>query len=168
MRSIRGLTLEGENGGDFFQSLKLNLDPSGANTGAASASCSHRSYQVPSETVTFSYDADAKVWNGVSDDGTAVVSGRTTVIFGGVEISFRGQANQFDQFVYDPVSGSAGGVALALRRPEDIAAASQHVVSNPNNKNQVFIDARAISNEKASTLPTLRTFWQRPVRHRRN
>ena len=83
--------------------------------------------------------------------GTAVVSGRTTVIFGGVEISFRGQANQFDQFVYNPVSGSAGGVALALRRPEDIAAASQHVVSaNPNNKNQVFIDARAVSSEKAS------------------
>ena len=153
----RGLTLEGENGGDFFQSLKLNLDPSGANTGAASAELRVIDPdQVPSETVTFSYDADAKVWNGVSGNGTAVVSGRTTVIFGGVEISFRGQANQFDQFVYNPVLGSAGGVALALRRPEDIAAASQHLVSaNPNNKNQVFIDARAISNEKASTLPTV-------------
>ena len=27
--------------------------------------------------------------------------------------------------------------------------------ANPNNKNQVFIDARAISNEKASTLATI-------------
>ena len=142
----RGLTLEGENGGDFFQSLKLNLDPSGANTGAASAELRVIDPdQVPSETVTFSYDADANIWNGVSDNGTAVVSGRTTVIFGGVEISLEGQANQFDQFVYNPVLGSAGGVALALRRPEDIAAASRHLVSaNPNNKNQVFIDARDI------------------------
>ena len=63
----RGLTLEGENGGDFFQSLKLNLDPSGANMGAASAELRVIDPdQIPSETVTFSYDADANIWNGVS------------------------------------------------------------------------------------------------------
>ena len=153
----RGLTLEGESGGDFFSSLKLSIDPSGANTGTASAELRVVDPdEISSAKVTFSYDADAKIWRGVSDNGTAIVSGRNTVMFGGVEISFRGQPNQFDQFVYNPVGGSAGGVALALRRPEDIAAASQHVVSaDPNNKNQVLVDARSVSTDKAPSLPTI-------------
>ena len=62
--------------------------------------------------------------------------------FNGVQITFVGQANQFDEFVFDPVKGGAGGLALALERPQDIAAASPLIISaNPNNKSQVLVDA---------------------------
>ncbi len=161
----RGLTLEGENGGDFFQSLRLDLDPSGANTGTASAELRVIDPdRVLSDKVTFSYDADSKMWNGVSDNGTQVAQGRDSVTFGGVEISFRGQPRQFDQFVYNPVEGSAGGVALALRRPEDIAAASQHIVSaNPQNRNQVIFDARSVSDKETSNLATIENIFSNGV-----
>ena len=66
--------------------------------------------------------------------------------FNGVEITFVGQANQFDEFVFDPVKGSAGGLALALKRPQDIAAASPLIISaNPNNKSQVLVDASPLA-----------------------
>ena len=60
------------------------------------------------------------IWSGTAEDGSVVVEGRHSVSFNGVEITFNGQANQFDEFVYDPVKGSAGGVALALKRPQDM------------------------------------------------
>ena len=67
-----------------------------------------------------------------------------------MEISFVGQADQFDEIVYDPVKGSAGGVALALKRPQDLAAASPLIISaNPNNKSQVLVDASPLDNQAA-------------------
>ena len=79
---------------------------------------------ITSQRVRFNYDKDADIWSGTADDGSLVAKGRHSVAFNGVEITFIGQANQFDEFTYDPVRGSAGGVALAIRRPQDIAAAS--------------------------------------------
>ena len=58
------------------------------------------------------------MWSGTANDGSLVAKGRHSVAFNGVEITFIGQANQFDEFTYDPVKGSAGGVALAIRRPQ--------------------------------------------------
>ena len=86
--------------------------------------------------------------------------------FDGVEITFNGQANQFDEFVYDPVKGSAGGVALALKRPQDIAAASPLIISaNPNNNSQVLVDASPLANQagNVSALPKIgEIFSNRP------
>ena len=99
------------------------------------------------------------MWNGTANDGSLVVYGRHSVAFNGVEITFIGQANQFDEFTYDPVKGSAGGVALAIKRPQDIAAASQLLVSaNPGNKSQVLIDAKPLVSAEAGTsaLPSIR------------
>ena len=106
------------------------------------------------------------MWNGTANDGSLVVKGRHSVAFNGVEITFIGQANQFDEFTYDPVKGSAGGVALAIKRPQDIAAASQLLVSaNPGNKSQVLIDAKLSVSAEAGTsaLPSIRdVFSNRP------
>ena len=145
----RGLTLDGTAGGDFFQSLRLDLSASPVNTGNASATLRVIDPDaITPQRVKFNYDKANDIWSGTAEDGSTVVEGRHSAIFNGVEISFVGQANQFDEFVYDPVKGSAGGVALALKRPQDIAAASPLIISaNPNNKSQVLVDASPLANQ---------------------
>ncbi len=163
----QGLTLEGEASGDFFQSLRLDLTASAVNTGDASATLRVLDPDaITSQRVRFNYDEDADMWSGTTDDGSLVAKGRHSVAFNGVQITFIGQANQFDEFTYDPVKGSAGGVALAIRRPQDIAAASKLLVSaNPSNKSQVLIDAKPLVSTEAGTsvLPSIRdVFSNRP------
>ena len=155
----RGLTLDGTAGGDFFQSLRLDLTASPVNTGNASATLRVIDPDaITPQRVKFNYDRTTDIWSGTAEDGSIVVEGRHSVTFNGVEISFVGQANQFDEFVYDPVKGSAGGVALALKRPQDIAAASPLIISaNHNNKSQVLVDASPIANQagNVSALPKI-------------
>ena len=143
----RGLTMEGEAGGDFFQSLRLDLTASEVNTGDASATVRVIDPDaITPQRVKFNYDESTDIWSGTAEDGSIVVEGRHSVSFNGVEITFVGQANQFDEFLFDPVKGSAGGVALALKRPQDIAAASPLIISaNPNNKSQVLVDASPLA-----------------------
>ena len=145
----RGLTLDGTAGGDFFQSLRLDLSASPVNTGNASATLRVIDPDaITPQRVKFNYDKANDIWSGTAEDGSTVVEGRHSAIFNGVEISFVGQANQFDEFVYDPVKGSAGGVALALKRPQDIAAASPLIISaNPNNKSQALVDASPLADQ---------------------
>ena len=145
----RGLTLDGTAGGDFFQSLRLDLTASPVNTGNASATLRVIDPDaITPQRVKFNYDRATDIWSGTAEDGSIVVEGRHSATFNGVEISFVGQADQFDEFVYDPVKGSAGGVALALKRPQDIAAASPLIISaNPNNKSQVLVDASPLANQ---------------------
>jgi flagellar hook-associated protein 1 FlgK len=163
----RGLTLDGEAGGDFFQSLRLDLSASAVNTGNASASLRVLDPDsITSQKVKFNYNNGTDLWSGTAEDGSVVVEGRHSVSFNGVEISFNGQANQFDEFIYDPVKGSAGGLALALKRPQDIAAASPLVISaNPNNKSQVIVDASMLARSTAigDDLPSIgEVFSNRP------
>ena len=155
----RGLTMEGEAGGDFFQSLRLDLTASAVNTGDASATVRVLDPDaITPQRVKFNYDESADIWSGTAEDGSIVVEGRHSVSFNGVEITFVGQANQFDEFVFDPVKGSAGGLALALKRPQDIAAASPLIISaNPNNKSQVLVDASPLAEPASigSALPAI-------------
>ena len=56
------------------------------------------------------------------------------------------------------MKGSAGGLALALKRPQDIAAASPLIISaNPNNKSQVLVDAAPLAEPASigSALPAI-------------
>ena len=155
----RGLTLDGTAGGDFFQSLRLDLSASPVNTGNASATLRVIDPDaITPQRVKFNYDKATDIWSGTAEDGSIVAEGRHSATFNGVEISFIGQADQFDEFVYDPVKGSAGGVALALKRPQDIAAASPLIISaNPNNKSQVLVDASPLANQAgiAGALPKI-------------
>ena len=155
----RGLTMEGEAGGDFFQSLRLDLTASEVNTGDASATVRVLDPDaITPQRVKFNYDESVDIWSGTREDGSIVVEGRHSVSFNGVEITFVGQANQFDEFLFDPVKGSAGGLALALKRPQDIAAASPLIVSaNPNNKSQVLVDASPLAEPASigSALPAI-------------
>ena len=154
----RGLNAEGKAGGDFFKSLSLDLTAMPTNTGSASATIRITDPEaIQVGRVTFAYDADANKWTGTGTDGTTVISGRTSIAFRGVEITFSGVAKTFDQFIFDPVAGSARGVTVALQRPEDIAAASPLMVSaNPGNKSSVVVDATPATAGTSSVLPQIK------------
>ena len=154
----RGLNVEGKPGGDFFKSLSLDLSPMSTNLGSASATIDIIDpTAIELGKVTFTYDDAADQWTGTAPDGSAVVSGRNKVAFRGVEITFSGLGRTFDQFVFDPVAGSARGVTVALVRPEDIAAASPLMVSeNPGNKSAVVIDALPATAPTTSSLPLIK------------
>lgn len=157
----RGLNVEGQAGGNFFQSISHEIFPNGANTGDASASVSvFNPDLVKIGKVTFSFDTEKATWTGRSIDGTEVAKGTSKVSFNGVEILFSGTAKQFDQFIYDPTKDSAKGLQLAIRRPEDIAAASSLMVSpNATNKGTALIDALPVTPSNFSKPSDLKSIF---------
>ena len=154
-----GLNVEGQSGGDFFKSISPEIHPNRSNTGDASASVDIINPDLINVgRVTFSYDDQTDVWTGRNIEGTAVASGKSKVSIGGVEILFSGKAHQFDQFIYDPVKDTAKGLTLAIRRPEDIAAASSLMVSpNATNEGSALIDALPVSATQFANPPALQS-----------
>ena len=111
----RGLNLEGERSGDLFRALDVRVMPNPTNAGSASTELTVTDYNlVDAARVTFTYDASRNIWNGRDDYGEFVVSGRNQVTLPGAQINFLGAAADFDQFIYDPVSGSASGVSVVI------------------------------------------------------
>ena len=153
----QGLNLEGEKSGDLFRAIDVAIEPNPTNTGNASTEIKVNDFtKVQENRITFTYDKDAAVWNGRTDDGSLVVSGRNNVTLPGVEIRFLGAPKGFDQFIYDPVKGSAAGVAVAIKRPHDFAAASPLLVStDPGNRGNALIDVRSTTPPAAPSLPSI-------------
>ena len=113
----RGLNLEGESSGDLFRAIDVRITPNPVNTGSASTELTVTDYNlVGSERVTFTYDSDAAIWNGRNDFGKIVASGRGQITLPGIAINFLGQPAAFDQFIYDPVTSSAAGVSVVIKR----------------------------------------------------
>ena len=153
----RGLNLEGEHSGDLFRAIDVAVVPNPTNVGAASTELMVTDYNlVGSKRVTFTYDAGRDIWNGRDDYGELVASGRGSVALPGVQINFLGAAADFDQFVYDPVSGSAAGLAVVIKRPQDFAAASPLLVSaDPRNAGKALIDATPTGPGLPPDLPSI-------------
>lgn len=150
-----GLDMDGLPGKNIFQDIDLNLTPNPTNAGEIRAEAQIHDYSILSaDKVTFSYDEDKNIWNGRKDDGTLVASGRNKVDMAGVTISFVGKPENFDQFVIDPVRGTASGVAIALRRPQDFAAASPLLVSaDASNRSDAQIGAQIATTTAPVGLP---------------
>ncbi|MEC8642554.1 MAG: flagellar hook-associated protein FlgK, partial [Pseudomonadota bacterium] len=153
----RGLNLEGEASGDLFRALDVRVVPNPTNTGSASTELTVTDYNlVESKRVTFTYDAGRGVWNGRDDYGEPVASGRGQVALPGAQINFLGAAADFDQFIYDPVSGSAAGVSVVIKRPQDFAAASPLLVSaDARNAGKALIDAAPTGPSPPPDLPSI-------------
>ncbi len=153
----RGLNMEGEKSGDLFRALDVRITPNPTNSGSASTELTVTDYsKVAADRITFSYDDNASIWNGRLDDGTLVASGRHQISLSGLQISFLGAPKGFDQFVLDPVAGSAAGVALTIQRPQDFAAASSTLVSaDPGNRSDALISAERIAPAPAADLPSI-------------
>ena len=153
----RGLNLEGERSGDLFRAIDVRITPNPVNTGSASTELTVTDYNlVGSERVTFTYDSDAAIWNGRNDFGKIVASGRGQITLPGIAINFLGQPAAFDQFIYDPVTSSAAGVSVVIKRPQDFAAASPLLVSaDPRNASKALIEAVPTDLPSPPGLPSM-------------
>ena len=128
----QGINLDGREGGDLFRNVDIKLDANPTNVGTGSAEYQLIDYDlVDGNRVTFSFDEERYLWTGRNDTGDVVGSGREVVSLPGVQIRFIGEPSQFDQFIYDPVSGTAAGMSVVIQRPEDIAAASPLLICGP-------------------------------------
>ena len=158
----QGLNLEGEKSGDLFRAIDVVIEPNPTNTGNASTEIKVNDFtRVQENRITFTYDKDAACLGMDAQMMDAlIVSGRNNVTLPGVEISFLGAPKGFDQFIYDPVKGSAGGVAVAIKRPHDFAAASPLLVStDPGNRGNALIDVRSTTPLPAPSLPSIETVF---------
>ena len=153
----QGLNLEGERSGNLFRALDVRVLPNPTNTGSASTELVVTDYNhVDQGKVTFTYDAERGIWNGRDEYGEMVASGRDQVTLPGARINFLGAAADFDQFIYDPVSGSAAGVSVVIKRPLDFAAASPLLVSaNPRNAGEALIEAAPTGLAPPPSLPSI-------------
>ena len=151
----QGLDMDGLPGKNIFQDIDLNVQPNPTNVGDVKADIKVHDYSLLSaEKVTISYDKTADLWRGKNEAGDTVASGRRQIDFAGFTINFAGSAEDFDQFIIDPVRGSASGVAVSLKRPQDFAAASPLLVSaSATNSSDAQIEAVKSEIYNSSGLP---------------
>ena len=151
-----GLDLEGLPGKNLFQDIDINLTENPTNAGTAKAEANIHDFSLlTSDKITFSYDAKSELWNGRKEDGTLVTSGRAKVDLPGLTIQFRGKAENFDQFVIDPISGTASGVGVSIRRPHEFAAASPLLVSaDAANRSDAEMTATTSNQSSSTGLPS--------------
>ena len=152
-----GINLEGDKGGDLFRNIDIKVDANPTNIGDSSAEFQVIDYDlVESEKVTFSFNDQQNLWTGRNDFGDVVASGRQVVTLPGVQIRFIGEPKQFDQFIYNPVSGTAAGMSVVIQRPEDIAAASPILVSaDPGNDSAAIMSVTPVKQSSSSSLPSI-------------
>lgn len=153
----KGINLEGEEGGNLFRNVDINLDANPTNTGSSSAEYQLLDYDlVDSANVTFSFDDQKNLWTGRNDAGDVVGSGRNMVSLPGVQIRFVGEPKQFDQFIYNPVLGTAAGMSVVIQRPEEIAAASPLLVSaDPGNDSAAIVEVTSAKQTSSLSLPSI-------------
>lgn len=126
----QGIDLNHSFGKKFFQDLEIVIEKNETNIGDASAEVEIVNFaQISPEKIDFTFDAEKNIWTGINKSGEKVASGRSIVELPGVKIRFNGEASTFDQFSFNPAKGSAKGIAVSIKRPEDIAAASPLLVS---------------------------------------
>ena len=153
----KGLNLDGLEGGDLFRNIDISLDENPTNTGNSSAEYGVIDYDlVENQKVIFSYNDQESLWTGRDQAGEIVATGRETVSLPGVSIRFIGEPKQFDQFIFNPVSGTAAGMSVVVQRPEDIAAASPLLVSaDPGNDSSAILEVTPSEKTATSTLPSI-------------
>ena len=158
-----GLDMDGMPGKSIFQDIDLNIKANPTNMGDTRIEQRISDYGLLSaDKITFSYDKNKNVWNGRKEDGSIVASGRNTVDLPGVSLTFIGTPADFDQFIVDPIQGSAAGVALSLRRPQDFAAASPLLVSaDASNKSDAQVESRAVATETPTGLTSIEDIFSK-------
>ena len=153
----KGLNLDGLEGGNLFRNIDISLDANPTNTGNSSAEYGVIDYDlVENQKVIFSYNDQESLWTGRDQAGEIVATGRETISLPGVSIRFIGEPKQFDQFIFNPVSGTAAGMSVVVQRPEDIAAASPLLVSaDPGNDSSAILEVTPSEKAATSILPSI-------------
>ncbi len=155
-----GIDLDGEAGTLLFRALDVNVRANPTNFGDAIAEPEIIDHgALSTDKVVFTYDAEKQIWNGRSESGALVASGRSSVSLSGLNLSFFGNPVNLDQIILDPISGSASGVNFALSRGEDFAAASPILISaDVTNAGDAFLSMTQNSSQKPSGLSSITKF----------
>jgi len=153
----QGLTLDGERGDRFFNEFTVDMTANPTNSSNISAEVEITDIRkVSPDRVEFTYDEEDDIWIGRSSAGDIVASGRTEISLPGLTARFVGTAETFDSFVLNPVRGKAASVSVALKRPEDIAAASPLLVSaDAQNRSAAIADVTKVTAAHSNNLHSI-------------
>lgn len=153
----KGINLDAEVGGALFRNIDIQLDANPTNTGTASADYTVTDYDLlKADRVTFSFNEEEEMWTGRDEAGDVVARGREMISLPGAEIRFIGAPQQFDQFIFNPLAGTAAGMSVVIQRPEDIAAASPLLVSaDPGNDSTSIVKISPSTTPQPTTLPPI-------------
>ena len=120
----KGLTLDGEAGGDMFLTRRPFVETGPANVGKAYAEVVVEDVSlIEPSAVTFTYNAKSGKWIGRDVFGNDVASGTHSVRLPGMQVRFFGEAFDNDDISVNPARGAAESMLFALTRGEQIAAA---------------------------------------------
>ena len=121
----KGVTLDGELGGDLFVARRPIVDFGVTNVGQAYAEVDVEDMAlVEPQKVTFTYNANKGKWVGRNDFGETVASGGSSVSLPGMTVRFVGEAFDNDEIIIDPSRSAAESLVFALKRGEEFAAAA--------------------------------------------
>ena len=153
----KGLTLDGEAGGDMFLTRRPFVETGPANVGKAYAEVVVEDVSlIEPSAVTFTYNAKSGKWIGRDVFGNDVASGKHSVRLPGMQVRFFGEAFDNDDISVNPARGAAESMLFALTRGEQIAAASSRLSyadsANTSNADITVSDAAAAA---ATTVPEL-------------
>ena len=155
----KGLTLDGEAGGDMFLARRPFVETGPANVGKAYAEVVVDDVSlVEPSAVTFTYNAKSGKWIGRDTFGNDVVSGTHSVRLPGMQVRFFGEAFDNDDLTVNPARGAAESMLFALTRGEQLAAASSRLSyadsANDSTADIIVSDAAAVA---AADVPELTT-----------
>ncbi|MEK9553937.1 MAG: hypothetical protein VW446_11800, partial [Alphaproteobacteria bacterium] len=157
----KGVTLDGDLGGDLFLARRPIISFGPANVGQSYAEVDVEDMNlVDPQRVTFTYNANQNKWVGRDDLGEVVASGASSVKLSGMTVRFVGQAFDNDEIIVDPSRGAAESLVFALKRGEEFAAAAARLAyADSANASTSVIAAKDGDAVAASNLPALNTVF---------
>ena len=153
----KGVTLDGELGGDLFVARRPIVDFGVTNVGQAYAEVDVEDMSlVQPKRVTFTYNASKDNWVGRDDFGETVASGGSSVSLSGMTVRFVGEAFDNDEIIIDPSRSAAESLVFALRRGEEFAAAAARLAyADSSNASTAVVSATDGNTPEKTDLPAL-------------
>jgi len=153
----KGITLDGEPGGDLFVARRPIVDLGLVNVGQAYAEVDVEDMAlIEPKTLTFTYNASQGKWIGRDVFGETVGSGAHSVSLPGMTVRFFGEAFDNDEIIVDPARSAAESIAFALQRGEEFAAASARLAyADSSNVSSSVVTASDRDLPESPDLPEL-------------
>lgn len=157
----KGVTLDGDLGGDIFVARRPIVSFGPTNVGQAYAEVDAEDMSlIESKRVSFTYNARQNKWIGRDNFGELLASGTNSVKLPGMTVRFAGQPFDNDEIIVDPSRGAAESLVFALKRGEEFAAAAARLAyADSKNASTSVITAKDGDAAAASGLPALSTVF---------
>ena len=157
----KGVTLDGQLGGDLFVARRPIVDFGVTNVGQAYAEVDVEDMAlIEPKKVTFTYNAKQKKWVGRNDFGETVASGGSSVSLPGMTVRFVGEAFDNDEIIIDPSRSAAESLVFALKRGEEFAAAAARLAyADSTNDSTAVVTATDVEAPLGTGLAELNTVF---------